>query len=243
MHDHAHLRRGLFRSALHALNGGDCDKSIKASMISATFPEPNILNSSDDAAPEFYDGGVASGVNDSRLVYMMDEAHRASISIHEAAHAEYMERIGDIYVEFIPLPDEERYRYCDALVTNHRPESEDLVQMQADPLGYIKSIVAAGIAQEVLTGRDGGTAFDEDETEEMFDALGIADEERWRLLDQARLDILKDLRSPAFRKRLWARAGFYQRILEQAIYPNGRVVPLGRRALWSFSIQKFDGAL
>jgi len=148
----------------------------------------------------------------------MDESYRVGVCIHEAAHAEYMERIGDIYVEFIPLPYEERYGSCDALVTNHATPEQDIVQAKADLLGYIKSILAAGIAEEFLTDEDGGTASDEDETEAMFDTLNTPHEERKRILKRARAEIRKDLRSPAFRKRLWARARFYQRILEHAIF-------------------------
>ncbi len=159
--------------------------------------------------------------SDPRLEYLMEESYRAGVCIHEAAHAEYMERIGDVYVEFIPLPNEEQFKYCDALVTNHATYEQDVAQAKANPLGYLKSILAAGIAEELLTRANGaycGTAFDEEETEEMFDALGIRAEERKRILKQAHAEILKDLRSPAFRKALWARARFFQRILEREIF-------------------------
>jgi len=86
---------------------------------------------------------VELGEADPRLVYMTDEPYRAAVCIHEAIHADYMESIGDVYVEFIPLP-EDPYRYADAVVTNHKSESEDFVQMKADPLGYVKSILAGG---------------------------------------------------------------------------------------------------
>jgi len=157
-------------------------------------------------------------MRDPRLEYMEYEEYRVGVCIHEAAHADYMEQIGDVYVSFIPLPEDESYRHCDALVTNGKTESEDVLQMKTNPLGYVKSILAAGIAEEVLTGKPAdGTALDNEEIAAVFDSLGVPNEERRRLRKRARADILKDLRSPAFRKRLWARARFYQRILEQTI--------------------------
>ena len=54
-----------------------------------------------------------------------------------------------------------------------------------------------------------------------FDDWKVTPEHRKQVCDQARADVLKDLRSPMFRKNLWKRARFYQRILEHAIYPNG----------------------
>jgi hypothetical protein len=164
-------------------------------------------------------------MSDPRLIYLKDKSYRAAVCIHEAAHADYMEQIGDVYVRFVPLPDGE-HANSDALVTNDKTASEDLLQMKANLLGYVKTIVAAGIAEEVLTGQDGfpdhGSGLDDEEVEAVFDTLGLADEERVRILIQAYTDIFKDLRSPAFRKRLWRRARFYQRILEQSILEKSK---------------------
>src|SRR5258708_20047673 len=100
-------------------------------------------------------GPAAEGsMSDPRLVYMADKVYRSAVCIHEATHADYMEQIGDVYVSFIPLPENESYLYCDALVTNHKTEREDVLQMKADPLGYVKSILAPGIPKEALPATD-----------------------------------------------------------------------------------------
>ena len=150
---------------------------------------------------------------------LMEESYREAVCIHESIHADYMERIGDVYVEFLPLYVSPEGIQCPAAVTNHKRKADDRMQMKADPLGYVKSIIAGGIAEEILTDvlPDGGTALDEEEIDEVFDTLSMSAKERLHILSRARAEIVKDLRSPAFRKALRARAKFYQHILEQAI--------------------------
>ena len=183
-----------------------------------------VLDTS-QALPENFDAHVLAGFELTCAIQMMDEGFRAAVCLHEAAHAEYMERLGDTYIRFMPpyvlyKPDGE-LTCCDAAVTNDMSEEDDFAQMNADALGYTKSILAAGIVESVLTEQQhDGTSIDNEELEAMFDKIGTAHVERERILKQARAEVLKDLRSPAFRKALWKRAKFYQRILEHAIYAN-----------------------
>jgi hypothetical protein len=163
-------------------------------------------------------------------VHMRDEAYRAAVCLHEAAHAEYNERMGADYVSmhgsYVFCKENGELTYANAHVMGKHEDEE----ITADMLDYVKSVVAAGIAEEVMTGRPtGGTGLDDAKLQVDFDKNGVSIEERKKCLDQARTDILKDLRSPAFREGLWKRAKFYQRILEQAIYRNNVPVPEERR--------------
>jgi hypothetical protein len=88
-----------------------------------------------------------------------------------------------------------------------------------EDLDFVKSIIAAGIAEEEMTGcPTEGTGLDELLLQTLFDENDVSVEERQRLRDQARTDILKDLRNPTFRKALWSRARFFQRILERDLW-------------------------
>jgi hypothetical protein len=151
-------------------------------------------------------------------VQMRDEWFRTAVCLHEAAHAEYMERRTGRYVEFVPphvfVKSDGELTYSNASVTNPDPTAEDI--------DYVKEVLAAGIAEDTLLGRtSGGTGHDERDLREVFAQYNVSEIDQQTLVTQARQDILKDLRSPQFRKALWARARFYKRVLEQAMY--GRV--------------------
>jgi hypothetical protein len=84
--------------------------------------------------------------SDPRLHYLADKTYRVGVCLHESSHSEYMERLGDLYVEFIPLPSGE-YHTADALVTNRKSKSDDYA-MKSDLLGYVKSIIAGGLVAD-----------------------------------------------------------------------------------------------
>lgn len=87
-------------------------------------------------------------------------------------------------------------------------------------LDHAKMLLSPGIAGETMTGRwDGqGLESDEEQLESFFDEAGLSANERQRIRQQARDEILKDLRSPALRKSLWARAKFFQKIYERDLW-------------------------
>jgi hypothetical protein len=152
---------------------------------------------------------------------MMDQGFRAALCLHEATHAEYTERIPGIGYMCIGGPyafvnSEGELKYANAHVYDARSENDTL---SMDDLDFVKSVICAGIAEEVMTGcSTEGTGLDDALLQATFDQHNVSAEERQRLLDQARADILKDLRKPAFRQALWARAKFFQRILERDLW-------------------------
>lgn len=159
-------------------------------------------------------------------LYMQDESYRAAVCLHEAAHAEYMERRGADFVQILPpsaLIRNGKLTYVDAAVTDSKNAADAFVADDEEivNLDYVKEIIAAGIAEEKLLGQPtDSTGGDDDDLQAAFDTNNVPEEERKRLKDQARKEIVKDLRSPKFRHDLWARARFYQRAFERTLWLN-----------------------
>jgi hypothetical protein len=151
-------------------------------------------------------------------VAMKSNAQRAVISLHEAAHAEYGERFGAPYAEFLPP-----HARCGPDGTLNYSVARTVVQptREIGVLECARFALAAGIAEEVMVGQIPIGNRDDDFLKHRFDDWKVTPEHRKQVCEQARADVLKDLRSPMFRTNLWRRARFYQRILEHAIYPNG----------------------
>lgn len=176
-----------------------------------------------------FDAHVLAGFELTCAIQMTDESFRAALCLHEAAHAEYDERIpGFGYVciggPYAFVNDVGELTYANACVYDGTRNANETIGM--NDLDYVKSVLCAGIAEEVLTGRPtNGTGLDEALLEATFNQHNVSTEGRQRLRTQARADILKDLRSPAFRRALWARAKFFQRILERDLWaaPNEAV--------------------
>ena len=160
-------------------------------------------------------------------IAMKDESYRLSVCLHEAAHAHYdEEENGKTYVEFQPplaWYEEEDDVLCHgyAGVVSAGTDEEDF---KRGNLAFVKVKLSAGIAQEVMTRKPEGdeTIHDEEDLEMVFDKYNVASKKRKRLREQARTEILKDLRSPKLRAQLWKRAHFYKRILENAMIQKGR---------------------
>ncbi len=171
---------------------------------------------------EHYDAHTLAGFELTCTIQMMDPSFRAALCLHEAAHAEYTEQMDPTLSITIKPPfawyKNGELKYSNAATTDSGNDGTINVT-EENILAYIKSIVAAGIAEEVMVGKPtDGTGHDEAALEELFVGVEATPEERTQLLKQARADILKDLRSPAFRKKLWARAKSFQHILERGLW-------------------------
>lgn len=146
---------------------------------------------------------------------LMDDEYRLSVALHEAAHAEYMERRGATYVELLPpqvLMLHGKPSFADAATRDDVDESEIGV------LDYTKEVIAAEIVELFWFGESAGSGYDFDNLETYFTARDIPEDEQGRVVRQASEEILNDLRDLDFQRRLWARARFFDYLLKQAVY-------------------------
>jgi hypothetical protein len=169
-----------------------------------------------------YDPHVLAGFELTCTIQMMGESFRAALCLHESAHAQYNERISPnacctIGGPYAFVNTEGELRYANAHTWDSTKGEDE--QFDMEDLDFVKSVLAAGIAEEVLLQHPTeGTGLDEALLEATFDQHNVPLERRKHLREQARNEIIKDLRSPAFRKALWARARFFQRILERNLW-------------------------
>jgi hypothetical protein len=159
-------------------------------------------------------------------VEMLEESFRLAVCLHEAAHAEYSERVGAVFVEFIPplaYLKNDCLEYVNARVSAYLEESE----FEAER--FTKIFISGDIVVAALIGSETGCNdpdsdnpdSDYQQLDDCFKKAKVRKQDRKKIIAQARTEILKDLRSPTFRNRLWKRAQFYKGILENTIYPQG----------------------
>ena len=142
---------------------------------------------------------------------MNDEKYRRKACIHEAAHAIYMERAGLVPtlhgpVDFYDAPIDTFYCGDAGVDANASGGSVDV-----EILAMARWYAAGGVAVSVLIGddwepTDPGDEQDFEDFGVQFVRLGGDPGEIVECWDQARCDVEKDLRSPAFKRQVWDRA-------------------------------------
>ena len=153
---------------------------------------------------------------------MNDEEHRRKMCVHEAAHAIYMERAGLVPTLRGPVAfynsTTDTFNCGDAGVdANAGGGSVDV-----DILAMTRWYAAGGVAISVLIGDDGdpidpGGEQDFEDFGVQFVRLGGDPDEIAEYWEQAKRDVEKDLRSPAFRRQVWDRARKFNRQSEAMI--------------------------
>lgn len=143
---------------------------------------------------------------------MQNYTYRLGVCLHEAAHAIYLERAGALCVTLHPF------------ISQYDPQSDDFFAaiagvvgdfgqkpIETDILSMARWHVAGGVAKRLLVGgaagRDeGGDSEDFSVFSEQAVHYGLPSELVVNCWEQAKRDVEKDLRSPAFRRQLWDRA-------------------------------------
>ncbi len=148
---------------------------------------------------------------------MQDSKYRLHVCVHEAAHGVYLERAGAIRLIYhgpVARYDAAKDTFNIASAAIQPGFGEQGVT--ADSLVMARYYVAGEVAQRVLT-----DFLDQDKVVERQDfedfvselrrhlsqaGLTLTDEVISQHWEQAKIDVERDLRSPAFRQELWRRA-------------------------------------
>jgi hypothetical protein len=153
---------------------------------------------------------------------MRDEENFLQVCVHEAAHAIYMERAGFVPVLQGPVifyySDTDTFDSGEAGVSGIAKDGG----VDTDSFAMARRYVASGVASSVLIG-DGGESIEPGDGQDFevfsgeFVRLGGDPDEIAEYWEQAKRDVEKDLRSPAFRQQVWDRAREFKRQLEAMI--------------------------
>jgi hypothetical protein len=149
---------------------------------------------------------------------MQDGTYRMKVCLHEAAHAIYIERAGGQAILHLPVAfydaRDDTFDVGGAAVAAHFEK-----EVAVDGLVMARWYVAGGVAQQSLI--SGCTEAEDEQDFEVFSAQwqsqGLPPQEMLSYWEQAKLDVEKDLRSPAFRAQILERARqMEQQLLEMA---------------------------
>lgn len=154
------------------------------------------------------------------LLDMEDEQHRLRVCIHEAAHAIYMERAGLVPVLHGPTayynPTTDTFDFGEAAVHGKGGNGVTL-----DSLVMARWFVAGGVVSSLLIG-EGVILPGDGQDFEVFTSelakLGAGTETISQHWEQAKKDVEKDMRSPAFRREVWDRARDLEKQLQTMFY-------------------------
>lgn len=153
------------------------------------------------------------------IIQLVDDKCRRAVCLHEAGHAEFAERAGAIYVEFVPPAASHENDIIRGTTAAVRPKYHQ--GSKSTLFNLTKITVAAEIVErELLEEPTGTAAADHRELQNLFDKNKMSEAECRKLLDAVEIDILKDLRSPTLKRNLWKRADFFKHILERIIFPG-----------------------
>lgn len=163
---------------------------------------------------------------------LKDKTNRAGVCLHEAAHAVYLERAGAKAIFHPPtvLYDPRNDTFGMAAAGVH---GEFGTGAKVDSLVMARYFVAGGVAKRVLTKLtedsfdDGGDEQDLIDWTETGEELGMSSEVILAHWEEAKRDVEKDLRSPAFRRQLWKRAWAFEGQLLDGAMPttNAAMLP------------------
>jgi hypothetical protein len=158
---------------------------------------------------------------------------RRGVCLHEAAHAIYMKRAGAFRVSLrhpvvLYDPQNEEFEFGAAEVRAYFGEGVPM-----NILAMARWYAAGGVAWRLLIagdkwGEEGGDQSDFRVFSTHALKCGLSSVQISKRWEQAKRDVERDLRNPAFRRQLWARARkFEQRLLElvpEANTANSKVV-------------------
>lgn len=161
--------------------------------------------------PELVDDPRLQRLEEQILELMQDPTYRSSVCLHEAAHATYYERAGArrvIYHGPVAFYDvaSDTFDLGNAAI---EPDFGEAGQ-STDLLTMCRCLVAGKVATDALTAREDedGDGRDREEFARLCaqHCPNMAPKEISEFWEYAKNEVMKDLRSPAFRRGLWERA-------------------------------------
>jgi hypothetical protein len=154
-------------------------------------------------------------------IKMMSKSHRMDVCLHEAAHAEYYEQAGFLYVGLGSCYMKQfqgGLEFADACIATVEPRAR--LESMSD-LDRVKINIAPQFAGKFIPGEPVGKDSDEEQLKAFFDKRGLTAGERNKLLTDAESKIFDDAVKPHFQDSLVKRAEFFKLILETDLYGVG----------------------
>jgi len=154
-------------------------------------------------------------------IEMMSKSHRMDVCLHEAAHAEYYEQAGFLYIGLgscYMKPFQGGLEFADACIATVEPRAR--LESMSD-IDRVKVWIAPQFAGGFIPGNTVGIDSDEEQLNAFFDRRGFTADERNKLVTEAKSRILDDAVTPHFQDRLIKRAEFFKIVLETDLYGVG----------------------
>jgi hypothetical protein len=187
--------------------------------------------------PEMLDDPRLAEKEKAVRIGMQNETYRMGVCLHDAAHAIYIERSGG-RVTFHPPVARYDLQIEDFVIGTAAVQADfGPVPIEVELEAMAHWLVAGDVARRLLTG-DSSVLFDdgyERDLSEFFEdsdksdfesfssnvaAFGLNSEQISENWEQAKRDVEKDLRSPAFKGQIWERAWEFEHQLLEMMSVN-----------------------